>query len=581
MTLVVHHRVGFNDFINYDDPQYVRDNPIVNIGLTPEGVLWAFKSTFMSNWHPLTWISHMTDVSVFRLNPGGHHLTSLIIHMINVALVFYVLYRMTGMMWQGAFVAALFAIHPLTVESVAWVAERKNVLSTMFWLLTMLAYNSYASPPPSPNPAYHDRWLKTGRYMLVMLLLALSLMSKPMAVTLPFVLLLMDVWPLRRYNYLKIVEKIPLFVLSGISAMITYNIQRSAHGLMSLETLPFTRRVLTALVSYVQYLYMMINPTKLAIFYPYPYNMPPYKVVAAFVIVLTISVFAILTARKRPYLIVGWLWYTGTLVPVIKLVHTGREAVADRYTYVPLIGIYIIMAWGIADLMQKSRFRKQVLATAASVLIVLYCTLTWIYIGHWKNSLSIFRHAIDVVENNYKAYNNYGNDLIVNDYGRLDEAIGYFAKGLQLKSDDAELHMSMGHALTSQGKFEEAMEHYARSGPLMSPDDRALVHKRFGLIYLKRENYQYAVMHLNKYLESYPGDVDVINTIGIALMHLDRVDEAIGVFTSALSFFPQGVALHKNLGDALMRAGRFQEAQRHLTQAQHLSNTGGKGGISQ
>ncbi|MBF0317638.1 MAG: tetratricopeptide repeat protein, partial [Nitrospirae bacterium] len=569
---------GFNDFINYDDPQYARDNPIVNTGLTLEGVLWAFKSTFMSNWHPLTWISHMIDVSIFRLNPGGHHLTSLIIHMINVVLVFYVLYRMTETMWQSAFVAVLFAIHPLTVESVAWVAERKNVLSTMFWLLTMLAYNNYATPSPYSNSQYG--WMRAGRYLLVMLLLALSLMTKPMAVTLPFVLLLMDVWPLRRFSYPKIAEKIPLFVLSGISAMITYNIQREAHGLMSLDALPFSRRVLTAMVSYVQYLYMMINPTKLAIFYPYPYNMPLWKPVAAFVILLTISVLAVLAARRRPYVIVGWLWYIGTLMPVIKLVHTGREAVADRYAYVPLIGIYIIMAWGIADLLQKSRFRKPVIATAASVLIVFYCTLTWIYIGHWKSSLSVFRHAIDVVENNYKAYCNYGNDLIISDYGRLDEAVGYFAKGLALKGDDAELHMSMGNALVGQGKFEEAMEHYARSGPLMSPDDRALVHKRFGLIYLKRENYQYVIIHLNKYLESYPKDVEAINALGIAMLHLDRVDEAIGVFTSAVSLSPQSAQLHKNLGDALAKAGRFQEAQRHLTRARHIVNTDGKSGVS-
>ncbi|MBV6341705.1 hypothetical protein [Candidatus Magnetobacterium casense] len=226
LTLVVYYRVGFNDFINYDDPQYVRDNPIVNAGLTKEGVLWALRSTFMSNWHPLTWISHMTDVSLFRLNPGGHHLTSLIIHMLNTVLLFCVLYRMTAERWQSAFVATLFAIHPLGVESVAWVAERKNVLSTLFWLLTMIAYHHYANSPPTSGtdvpPNRQDTWTRAGRYMLVMLLLALSLMAKPMAVTLPCVLILMDVWPLRRFNYRTVIEKIPLFALSAISAMITY-----------------------------------------------------------------------------------------------------------------------------------------------------------------------------------------------------------------------------------------------------------------------------------------------------------------------------------------------------------------------
>ncbi len=575
LTLVVYYRVGFNDFINYDDPQYVRDNPIVNAGLTKEGVLWALRSTFMSNWHPLTWISHMTDVSLFRLNPGGHHLTSLIIHMINTVLLFCVLYRMTAERWQSAFVATLFAIHPLGVESVAWVAERKNVLSTLFWLLTMIAYHHYANSPPTSGtdvpPNRQDTWTRAGRYMLVMLLLALSLMAKPMAVTLPCVLILMDVWPLRRFNYRTVIEKIPLFALSAISAMITYTIQSEAHGLKPLSVLPIARRVSTAIVSYVQYLYMMVNPSKLAIFYPYPYDMPLWKPVAAFVFLVTISICALLATRRRPYLLVGWLWYLGTLVPVIKLVHTGREAVADRYAYVPLIGIYIILAWGSADLLQSNRFRKPLLAAAAAVMIVFYSALTWTYTGHWKNSLSIFRHAIDVVDNNYKAYNNYGNDLLLSDYGKLDEAIGYFARGLELKSDDPELHMSMGNALTAKGRLEEAMEHYARSGPLMSPDDEALVRKRFGLLYLNRKQYQYAIIHLNKYIEHYPDDTEALNNLATALMSLDRVDEAIGVLTRAVSLSPQSGHLHKHLGDALTKAGRFQEAQRHLFQARQLN----------
>ncbi|MBF0343469.1 MAG: tetratricopeptide repeat protein [Nitrospirae bacterium] len=572
LTLVVYHRVGGNGFINCDDPQYVTDNPMVNTGLSVKGVLWAFKSTFFFNWHPLTWLSHMLDVSIYRLNPGGHHLTNLVIHMINAVLVFYVLYLITGGggLWQSAFVAALFAIHPLTVESVAWVSERKNVLCTLFWLLTMLAYYNYARYPKimdgQPHPTKTSRIKK---YLLVLLLFALALMAKPMAVTLPFVLILLDFWPLKRLSLLTTAEKIPLFVLSGISSTITYVVQKEAAVVQPLSVLPLANRVFTATVNYVHYLYMMLNPLNLAIYYPYPYNMPLWKPVAAFVLLLTVSVCALLLARKRPYILVGWLWYVGTLVPVIKLVQTGREAIADRYTYIPLIGIYIIMAWGCSDLLQKYRFKRHILIAAASVIIAFYATLTWIQVGHWKNSLTLFRHAIDAVDKNYQAYNNYGNALI--DDGRLDEAVGYFAKGLELKPDSAELHMSIGEALTRQGKFEEAIVHYVRSEPLMFFDGEALLHKRFGLIYMRRKNYDGAIFHLNKSLEIHPEDTEVLNSLGITLMGLNRTEEAISVFIKAVSLAPQNASLHKNLSYALKKAGRMQEAQFHLAEAERLN----------
>ncbi|MBF0336893.1 MAG: tetratricopeptide repeat protein [Nitrospirae bacterium] len=568
LTLVVYYRVGFNDFINCDDPQYVTDNHMVNTGLSVDGMLWAFKTTFFVNWHPLTWLSHMLDVSVFRLNPGGHHLTNLIIHMINTVLVFYVLLRMTAERWRSAFVAAMFAVHPLTVESVAWVSERKNVLCTMFWLLTMIAYHNYVRQDDTDTPSHKGRGIKIRIYMLVLLLFALALMAKPMAVTLPFVLILMDVWPLKRFTYPRIAEKIPLFVLSGISSMITYVVQREAHAVQPLSMLPLANRVFTATVNYVQYLYMMINPTKLAIFYPYPYNMPLWKPCAAFALLLVITIYALVSGPRRPYLIIGWLWYVGTMVPVIKLVQTGREAIADRYTYVPLIGIYIIMAWGSAELLQNSRFKKPVLTIIAAVLIVFYGSLTWAYTGHWKNSLTLFKHAIDAVENNYQAYNNYGNALIDND--RLGESIGYFARGIELKPDSAELRGSMGDALTRQGKFEEAMIHYVRSQPLMFFDGEALLRKRFGLIYLKRKNYKDAVIYLNKSLDIHPRDTEVLNNLGIALMGLDRVKEAVDAFTRAVDIAPQSASMHKNLAYALRKAGRDEEAQAHMLQAQRL-----------
>ncbi len=378
------------DFINYDDDKYLTDNSHVQDGLTVEGITWAFTTGYAANWHPLTWISHMVDVQLFGLQPGWHHLTNLLFHLASTLLLFLVLHRMTKALWQSAFVAALFALHPLHVQSVAWVAERKDVLSTFFWMLTMGTYASYVAKPG----------LK--RYLTLLLCFALGLMAKPMLVTLPFVLLLLDYWPLQRLEQKRppqeglskdksttspvripvqpvghwplirplLIEKIPLFALAALSSIVTYLVQHHGGAVQSLETFPPGVRMANAFVSYITYMVKMLWPTNLAVFYPYPTSWPLWQVLGSAALLITITVLVIRGAKKRPYAAVGWFWYVGTLVPVIGVVQVGRQALADRYTYIPLVGLFIIVAWAVPELLKKWPYRKETLITLSALCLL-------------------------------------------------------------------------------------------------------------------------------------------------------------------------------------------------------------------
>jgi hypothetical protein len=383
-TLAVFWQVLGHDFVNYDDPDYVYRNPNVQSGITLSSIKWAFTTGHAANWHPLTWLSHMLDWQLFGDNPGWHHLTNLFLHIANTLLLFAVLKRMTNALWRSAFVAAAFALHPLHVESVAWVAERKDVLSTLFWMLTIAAYLRYLERPG------------TGRYLLTLLIFALGLMAKPMLVTLPFVLLLLDYWPLGRFQFGQIVksvgqqsrkslnafshwklsrhlllEKVPLFALSAISSIVTFLVQRTAGAVTSVETLPLKLRIANTFVSYLTYIQKMVWPSRLAMFYPYPDKTDLiWQTVVFALLLLIISLGVIWLMRRRRYLLTGWLWYLGTLVPVIGLVQVGDQALADRYTYVPLTGLFIIIAWGVPDLIAKWRFRKHALAASAIAVLL-------------------------------------------------------------------------------------------------------------------------------------------------------------------------------------------------------------------
>jgi hypothetical protein len=446
----------------------------------------------------------MLDCQLYGLKPAGHHLTNLVFHIASTLLLFLVLKGMTGALWRSAFVAALFALHPLHVESVAWVAERKDVLSTFFWILTMWAYVRYTKQP------------RLNRYMLALLSFGLGLMSKPMLVTLPFVLLLVDYWPLGRFRFrplsghhrlstaksketsdqrlfaLRLVlEKFPFFALAAISSFLTFFAQRSGGAVVSLKLVPWGTRVANALVSYVSYIGKTIWPHRLAVFYPYLDTLPMWQVAGAGLLLGVVSFLAILGARRRPYLMVGWLWYLGTLVPVIGLLQVGDQALADRFTYVPMIGLFVMIAWGIPDLLAGWRFRKIVLFLSTGLLLLLLMIVTNFQLKYWETDITLFEHTLAVTSNNFLVHNFLG--TVLAGQGKMQEAIAHYGEALRIKPDYSEAHNNLGNALAVQGNIQEAIAHFTEA--LRINPDLAEAHKNFGVILLTQGKIQEAIGH--------------------------------------------------------------------------------------
>ncbi|MCL6520459.1 MAG: tetratricopeptide repeat protein [Armatimonadetes bacterium] len=469
IVIVPFFQVLWHDFITLDDPTYVISNEQVKKGLSFAGLKWALTTMYSANWHPITWLSHMLDYQLFGLNPMGHHLMNLLIHLANTLLLFSVLRRMTEAVWRSAFVAALFGVHPLHVESVAWVAERKDVLSTLFWMLTMHAYSRYAQSPT----------IKT--YLLVVVIFTFGLMSKPMLVTLPFVLLILDYWPLERIgssglmpivtsrNFRTLLfEKISLFFLSGISCVITLSAQGRGGAIQSLEEFTLGVRLANAVVAYASYLIKMIWPYHLIVYYPHPgSNLPAWQVLASGFFLALITFIAIMLGRKYRYLAVGWLWYLGTLVPVIGLVQVGMQAIADRYTYVPLIGIFIAITWGVPALIKPHETCKRVggkqiafsiLKSSAALSILALAICTWIQVGYWKDSFSLFRHTLAVCPQNAVAHYNLGVAFVNN--GDAEAAMVEFQKALNIKPGYPDAWYNIGVLLQRKGKIDEAIKSY-------------------------------------------------------------------------------------------------------------------------
>ncbi|UCF42745.1 MAG: tetratricopeptide repeat protein [Planctomycetota bacterium] len=453
-TIAAFERVRLNDFIYYDDDRYVTDNPQVKAGITRESIHWALTTTDIGYWHPLAMLSHMLDCELFGLNPYWHHLTSLFIHVANTLLLFWVFKRMTGAVWASSFVAAVFAVHPLHVESVAWISERKDVLSGLFWMLTMAAYVWYVERT------------SVVRYLLVVLGLSAGLMAKPMVVTLPFVLLLLDYWPLRRFQkstrYYLICEKIPLFILTIGSSVVTYLAQQSAGATEMIGNLALSTRTNNALVCYVGYIKKMIYPSGLAILYPHPGDsLPVWKIIVCLFALFFVSAGVIYWGRQRRYLAVGWLWYLGTLVPVIGLVQVGVQAMADRYTYLSAIGIFIMITWGSAELASKWRYRRLVLPIVAGLLLAMMLVFTRIQVRRWQNNFTLFEHTLALTKNNYLIHNNYGGALL--EKGRVEEAIRQFEKTLRINPGYTQGYNNIGVAFFKQGRRELAIAHWAKA----------------------------------------------------------------------------------------------------------------------
>ena len=513
-TVCVFCQVRNHDFVNYDDSEYVTENRHVQNGLTWEGTIWAFTTTHASNWHPLTWLSHMLDCQIYGLNPGGHHLTGLLFHIVNTLLLFVVLKQMTGALWQAAFVSALFALHPLHVESVAWVAERKDVVSAFFWLITMWAYVRYVKSP------------EFGRYLLVLLFFVLGLMAKPMLVTLPFALLLMDYWPLERLqlNSLSTLwgdragvrgalwEKVPLFALAAVSIVITLVAQQSGGAIASMDHLPMDVRMVNALVSYVNYIGKMIWPLKLAVFYPHPGILPIWQAAGAGLLLVCISILVIRAGQRTPYLAVGWLWYIGTLVPVIGFVQVGAQSMADRYTYVPLIGLFIIIAWGVADLTARWRYQRPVLAICTGVALSAFAICTWFQVGHWHNSIVLFKHTLHVTANNYLAHYNLGKAY--GETGRFREEFVQYQEAIRINPRFARAHYNIGVLFGKMGNYREELQAYKRA--ISFKPDYAKAYCNLGAAYAQMGRYSKAVTAFEEAVRLNPDDRAALQNLKMA-----------------------------------------------------------------
>ena len=601
-TLAVFGRAVTFDFVNFDDNLYVTDNPPVQKGLTLEGLRWAFTTGHTVNWYPLTWLSHMLDVELFGLDPAGHHATSVLLHALSAGLLFHVLLRMTGGLWQSALVAGLFALHPLRVESVAWVAERKDVLSTFFWILTMLAYARYAESRT------------VARYLAVAGCFALGLMAKPMLVTLPFVLLLLDYWPLKRVNQAAsegriaqrtarlLLEKAPLFALSAAVSIVTFLLQRG-EAMTSLKATPMLTRLLNASAAYGTYLAQTFWPTGLAVFYPRaadPLLLRQALLGGALLAAGTLA--ALGWAKRRPYLAVGWLWYLGTLIPVIGLVQVGAQAHADRYTYLPQIGLFIAVVWGVGGLLAERPVVAKV-ACAASAIALATCTaLTWNQLGHWHNSRVLFQHAVAVTADNGRAHDYLGQALL--EEGRTDAAVTHlreavrlepynpqpaynlglayygqgnighareqFERALQLDAVRIRSHFMLGNLALEGGDFPESIGHFS----VIIDEDSENINARINLaIALARHGSpEEAETHFREVIEREPSNADALYNYGLLLIEQARMPEAQGVLERTLQARPDHVEAHRQLGRILRGRGLHEEAERHFNTAAEIED---------
>jgi tetratricopeptide (TPR) repeat protein len=560
LTVAAYSSVGSLGFVTLDDPQYILDNPHVNQGLSWAGLQWAFTSTDASNWHPLTWISHMLDVELFGLRAGPHHWENLFLHVINALFLFMFLLRTTGAVVRSGLVAALFALHPLHVESVAWISERKDVLSTLFFLLTLLAYATYVRKPIT-------RW-----YLVVIFLLVMGLMVKPMLVTLPFVLVLLDFWPLRRVDpstlertaFVKLlVEKLPLLVLAIGSSVITLLVQRQGGAVNTLVQTPLDLRLSNVLVSYVKYMGNMVWPADLAVFYPMPQAIPLWQPVCAFMVLGAITFYALKAAQRYPYLPVGWFWYLGTLVPVIGIVQVGAQGMADRYTYLPLTGLFIVFAWGGYDLLVRGAQKRGATTILITVMLLALGTATWFQVQHWRDAKTLWMRALAVTNGNYRAHVAYGSLLA--EEGKNAEAANHFSAAIRIQPNYAEAHNKLGSALMESGRVDEALSHFEQA--LQLRPDLGIVNTNIGNVMLEKGRVEEAERYLRAALDQDPDNPIALNSLGSVMDELGRDNEAIALYRKSLLARPGFSAAHNNLAAAFAKKGQIDDAVEQMSAA--------------
>ncbi len=542
VTLAVYSQAVHFDFLNYDDPEYVTANFHVRSGLTWNGLMWAFTSYHAANWSPLTWLSHMADCQWFGMRSGWHHATNVLLHTAAALLLFAALKGLTAARWPSAFVAFLFALHPLHVESVAWIAERKDVLCALFWFLALYGYARYARQPG------------VVRYLLVLIAFCLGLMAKAMILTLPFVLLLLDVWPLRRANRRAVLwEKAPFFALAAGAAAITFLAHERGDSIRSLSAIPLGLRIENAVVTYAAYIVRMFWPARLAVFYPYRFDLPVWQVAAAGAALVGITVLAVRRARSCPYLAVGWLWYLGTLVPVIGLVQVGAQSSADRYTYVPMVGLGIMLAWGAADLLHG---RPRVLRAVAVSAIAACSILTWVQLGYWTDSRSLFEHAAEVTSGNYVAQNNLAEYYLT----RMQNgaALGHIQEALRIRPAYPEAHANLALAFRRLGKLDDSEREYQAALRLLPAS--GAVHAGYGGLLVVEGRNNDALAEFSAAERLRPDDDDAHYNRARVLAALGRTDEAVAEFYETIGLRPENAAVRHSLGFLLLSRGRMDEA---------------------
>jgi len=564
MTLVVFWPVTSCDFLNYDDPDYFTANPHVLSGLTSANIAWAFTTGYKSSWQPLTWMSLMLDTELFGKNPAGPHFTNLVFHSVNAAILFLLFWKLTSALWRSAFVAALFALHPLHVESVAWISERKDVLSTFFALLALLSYAHYAK-----ENCRRVFWF-------ALFFFALGLMAKPMLVTLPFVMLLLDCWPLQRFTIhnLRLTasrlasEKIPFFALSAVSCAITFYEQQRSGAVATLVKFSMGERIENAFVSYARYLGKTFWPDPLAIPYPHPGHWELSLVACSVALVFGLSAIAILMAWRFPFVFTGWFWFAGTLVPVIGLVQVGNQAMADRYTYLPLTGIFIIFVWSLNEYCANRRLPKQLAGVSAAIILCATAVQARSQIFYWQNSGTLFRHALAVTKNNFAAYDNLGTYLYRQ--GQMPEALDCFQKSLEINPDDADTFYNLGNVFIKMGRVDEAINNYRRSLAIDPNNAEAL--GNLGSALAEKKQFDEAISCFQKALQLNPDSVGTHYNLATAFAIVNRFPEAAQQYREVIRLVPDNSQIYTMLGDALVRQGQLAAAVQNYQTALRLKS---------
>ncbi len=560
--------IGF-DYVNYDDTEFIAMNSHVVGGLTWENIRWAFGTGLDGNWVPLTWLSYMLDVEWSGPTAAGLHLTNILLHVANTVMVFLLFRRLTGAHWQSAVLAGLFGLHPLHVESVAWVMERKDVLSTLFWLLAIWMYARYAQKLAAGSLCW------SNEYFLALIFYALALMSKPMVVTLPFVLLLLDCWPLRRIEPGKmfihrtmlirlLCEKIPFFMLAAGASALTIALQLQSRAMESLASRPFGIRLSNALIAYASYLGKIFWPVDLTTPYLLPEHWPRTPVLAAGVLVVGLSIIAMFTARKRPYGLVGWLWFLGTMIPVIGLVQVGVQYMADRYTYIPLLGVFWIVVWAAADLITRWRLAGGVVVLTILLVLGTCAARTRVQLNYWRDAESLFRHAIAITKNNFVAFDGVGLALYYK--GQPDEAVFYYLKALEIRPTYKYALENLDAALARIEAVNAATSNLQTLAPRIAVN-HANAHNILGMGFGMNGNLDEAIKHFQKALYYEPDNINARSNLGHALALQGRPDEAIGQCEQILRLSPHSPQAHNIMGLALLKQGKLDEAVAHLREA--------------